>query len=73
LAIGIGILCGFFFIVSFVLLGYAHSEDPLIGAVVGYVSAKAEQVVSYYFGSSSGSMRKTELLAVKNIEMNENG
>jgi|GEM_PF-4281121 len=31
--------------------------------LIGYVSAKAEQVVSYYFGSSAGSSRKDALLA----------
>lgn len=31
----------------------------LVGTVVGYISAKAEQVVSYYFGSSSGSAKKS--------------
>lgn len=34
----------------------------LIGTVLGYASAKAEQVVAYYFGSSAGSKRKTELM-----------
>lgn len=34
----------------------------LVGTLVGYVSAKAEQVVAYYFGSSAGSARKTEQL-----------
>lgn len=42
-------------------------KDPLtaalVGSVVGYVSAKADQVVSYYFGSSSGSKDKTDALA----------
>ncbi len=34
----------------------------LAGALVGYVSAKAEQVIAYYFGSSSGSEQKTEIM-----------
>jgi len=34
----------------------------LIGTVIGYVSAKADQAVSYYFGSSSGSAEKNLLL-----------
>lgn len=30
----------------------------MVGAVIGYLSAKAEQVASYYFGSSVGSQAK---------------
>ncbi len=30
-------------------------DSVLAGAVVGYISAKADQVISYYFGSSSTS------------------
>jgi hypothetical protein len=33
-----------------------------IGTLIGYVSAKADQVVSYYFGSSSGSKEKTQAM-----------
>lgn len=32
----------------------------LVGTIVGYLAAKAEQVASYYFGSSMGSDRKTD-------------
>jgi hypothetical protein len=72
MSVGILVLMGFFFIVSLVLSGYAKGDPTLIGAVVGYVSAKAEQVVGYYFGSSSGSARKTEmLLADRNIDVNQ--
>lgn len=45
------------------LLGYAKVESVLAGTLVGYLSAKCEQVLAYYFGSTSGSARKTELLA----------
>lgn len=45
------------------LLGYAKVESVLAGTLVGYLSAKAEQVLAYYFGSSSGSAAKTVLLA----------
>ena len=34
----------------------------LIGTVVGYLAAKAEQVASYYFGSSQSSSDKTKIL-----------
>lgn len=45
------------------LLGYAKVESVLAGTLVGYLSAKAEQVLAYYFGSSKSSDRKTELLS----------
>lgn len=35
----------------------------LIGTVVGYVAANAQQVVGYFFGSSKGSADKTDALA----------
>lgn len=47
------------------LLGYAKVESALAGTLVGYISAKCEQVLSYYFGSSKGSAQKTELLSKK--------
>ena len=62
------IVGGFLAMVYMVLSGYVKGlTDPLVagmvGTLIGYVSAKADQVVSYYFGSSSGSADKTELLA----------
>lgn len=56
------IIVGFFATVFLSLLGYAQIESALGGALIGYASAKAEQVVSYYFGSSAGSARKNDLL-----------
>jgi hypothetical protein len=35
----------------------------IIGNISGYLAAEAKAAASYYFGSSSGSERKTELLA----------
>ena len=35
----------------------------LIGTVVGYAAANAQQVVAYFFGSSRGSMAKTDAMA----------
>lgn len=46
-----------------VLGGYAKVESVLAGTIIGYVSAKCEQVLSYYFGSSKSSARKTEIIA----------
>jgi hypothetical protein len=34
----------------------------MVGTLIGYASAKADQVVSYYFGSSAGSDRKNVLI-----------
>lgn len=61
------IVGGFLAMVWYVLSGQVQAlKDPvaagLIGTLIGYVSAKADQVVSYYFGSSAGSQRKDELL-----------
>jgi hypothetical protein len=45
------------------LLGYAKVESVLAGTLVGYLSAKCEQVLAYYFGSTKSGQRKTELIA----------
>jgi len=60
-------IIGSFCTMCFALLwGEVTAESTIVGAVIGYLSAKAEQVIAYYFGSSSGSTRKTELLASVN-------
>lgn len=48
-------------------LMYWHNTIPgealaLIGSIVGYLSAKSEMALSYYFGSSKGSDNKTLIL-----------
>lgn len=47
--------------------GLVATNDPtsatLVGTVLGYMFSEAKQVLAYYFGSSVGSDRKTELLA----------
>lgn len=48
-----------------VLFGQITAESTIAGAVIGYLSAKAEQVVSYYFGSSAGSKAKTDILSMR--------
>ena len=61
--LGAFILIGFFAMVLLVLMGYAQASSVLAGTLIGYVSAKAEQVVAYYFGSSHGSKNKTEAMS----------
>lgn len=61
------IIGGFLTSVYMVLAGLVEGlKDPvmsgIVGTLIGYVSAKADQVVSYYFGSSAGSDKKTEAM-----------
>lgn len=54
-------IIGFFATVGYVLSGKINltgEQGILVGTIVGYVSAKADQVLSYYFGSSSSSKAK---------------
>lgn len=59
---------GFLACVYAVLSGYVQGmKDPmvagLVGTLIGYTSAKADQVVSYYFGSSASSKAKDETIS----------
>lgn len=59
---------GFMLTVFMVLAGYVEGmKDPLmattVGTLIGFVSAKCEQVVAYYFGSSAGSKAKDEAMS----------
>ena len=60
-----------FFAAAYMVLSGGSGTDPasatLVGAIIGYISAKADQVVAYYFGSSSGSKQKTDAM-VKAME-----
>lgn len=49
----------FMAVVGATLLGFARVESALAGTLIGYLSAKAEQVLAYYFGSTKGSADKT--------------
>lgn len=60
--LAIMIIGGFLGMSMGVLFGKLGAESTLAGTVIGYLSAKAEQVASYYFGSSSGSARKTAVI-----------
>lgn len=52
-------------IIASVLFGWAKVDSVMAGTLVGYLSAKAEQVIAYYFGSTSGSRLKTLMLGSK--------
>ncbi len=58
-------VAGFFAVVGWVLSGKVSLESTLLGFVLGQVSAKAEQVYNFYFGSSAGSKEKTRQLTSK--------
>lgn len=57
------IVGAFIAMVGCTLAGYAKVDTVLAGTLIGYLSAKCEQVLAYYFGSSQGSKEKTALLA----------
>lgn len=62
------VVTGFFLCVYAILGGHvADLKDPLIagliGTMVGYTSAKADQVISYYFGSSASSKAKDDTIS----------
>lgn len=57
------VLLSFGVCVVSVLTGHMKVEAAFAGTLVGYLAGNCTQVVSYYFGSSAGSDRKTELLA----------
>lgn len=49
--------------VAGVLFGTLTVDSVLAGTLIGYLSAKAEQVIAFYFGSSAGSKKKDDALA----------
>lgn len=53
---------GFVFWLAFSSTGVDPVVMGLVGSMTGYVSAKAELVYAYYFGSSAGSESKDHLL-----------
>lgn len=65
--LGIIVLLSFFATVAYILMnGLNHLDNTTAafsGTLVGYVSAKADQVIAYFFGSSSGSREKTRAMA----------
>ena len=43
--------------------GIAATVFTLIGTLIGYVAANAQQVIAFFFGSSQGSKQKTDALS----------
>jgi len=56
----VGTFCG---VVAAVLFGGLKVEAVIGGTLIGYLSAKAEQVLSFYFGSTKSSRGKDQALA----------
>lgn len=59
LCLGIVVLVGFFTVLSIMIIRDKTGADILTGAL----SAAFGSVVGYYYGSSSGSRDKTDILA----------
>ncbi len=57
------LVVAFILVLSAIIFGKAQVDSVLAGTLIGYLSAKCEQVLAYYFGSSRGSEEKTKLLA----------
>lgn len=57
------IIGAFIAMVTATLMGWSKADSALAGTLIGYLSAKAEQVLSYYFGSTKGSADKTAAMA----------
>ena len=52
------IMAAFFLMVAFVLSGLTKGETVLAGTLIGYVAAKADMVVAFYYGSSKGERQE---------------
>jgi hypothetical protein len=61
--LGATIVVSFVAVVGGVLFGGVTVDGALAGTLIGYLSAKAEQVLAFYFGSSKGSKNKDDALA----------
>jgi len=45
------------------VFGHSSADSTVIGMGLGYLAANASAVVSFYFGSSSGSKQKDDVIA----------
>lgn len=56
------LLVGSMIAAGVVLLGYVPDTSLQAGVVLGYLFSESKQVLSYYFGSSSSSEEKTNMI-----------
>lgn len=49
--------------IKIVDVGIVATVFTILGSILGYVSNNAQQVISYYFGTSRGSSKKTDMMA----------
>lgn len=56
------IVCSGLAMAGAMMAGMSKIDSVVAGTVLGYVMSEMKQVSAYYFGSSSGSARKTELI-----------
>jgi len=61
------ITTGFFVVMISIGMGFAvfDADNQFVLVLVGALSSSYGQVVSWFFGSSEGSSRKTDLIAKK--------
>lgn len=57
------IVIAFLVMVACTLAGLTQVDSVLAGTLIGYLSAKCEQALAYFLGSTSGSQDKNKLLA----------
>lgn len=71
-ALAVLIVSAFLATTAAVLFGWggAAINTVLAGTLIGYLSAKCEQVVSFYFGSSHGSQNKDAVIAQQAAKSN---
>ena len=58
------IVIAFLCVVGATLAGWTQVDSVLAGTLIGYLSAKCEQALAYFLGSTNGSQEKTRLLAM---------
>ena len=67
-AIAILVILGFFGVVAYMIaFGVPETGEQSLLIMLGALSAKFGDVVAYYFGSSSGSSKKTDAM-VRSID-----
>lgn len=57
------ILVAFLGMVAFTLAGLTQVDSVLAGTLIGYLSAKCEQALAYFFGTTQSGKEKNRLLA----------